>query len=54
MSEPATVEETRKRLDYEAQCYRQAEELVRNQLLLLQFSVNKSMKAIRSTGRGAS
>jgi len=39
MSNPATIEETRMKLDYQAQCYRHAEMIVRSRLQLLLSSV---------------
>jgi hypothetical protein len=41
MGNPATVEETRMKLDYEAQCYRQAEGIVRARLQRLQDAARR-------------
>jgi len=41
MSNPATIEETRMKLDYEAQCYRHAEIIVRSRLQWLQASIER-------------
>jgi len=45
LSNPITAEETRMKLDYEAQCYRQAEAIVRARLQQLQDTVGKTIKA---------
>ena len=47
VSTPPTAEETRQRLDYEQQCYRQAETIVRGRLDQLQHSVHEITKAVR-------
>ena len=47
LSNPITAEETRMKLDYEQQCYRQAEFIVRARLQQLQDSVDETIKAIR-------
>jgi hypothetical protein len=44
MSSTITAEETREKLDYEAQCYRQAETIVRARLEALQEAVGKMLK----------
>jgi hypothetical protein len=41
VSSPITVEETRMKLDYEAQCYRQSESIVRARLEALQQAVGR-------------
>ena len=41
LSNPATAEEMRMKLDYEQQCYRQAEAIVRTRLQQLQNSLDK-------------
>jgi hypothetical protein len=46
-STPPTAEETRQRLDYEQQCYRHAEIIVRGRLHELQDSVYGMIKAVR-------
>jgi hypothetical protein len=46
LSNPATPDETRMKLDYEAQCYRQAEFIVRERLLQLQDSVDETIRAV--------
>ena len=46
-STPPTAEETRQKLDYEQQCYRQAEIIVRGRLHQLQDSVYEMIKAVR-------
>jgi hypothetical protein len=51
---PATTQEMRAKLDYEAQCYRQAEAIVRARLLRLQDSVDKTIKAINPIRRNDS
>jgi hypothetical protein len=45
LSNPVTVEETRMKLDYEQQCYRQAESITRDRLQQLQNSVDKTIAA---------
>jgi hypothetical protein len=45
VSSPATPEETRMKLDYEQQCYRQAESIVRSRLNQLQDSVDETVRA---------
>ena len=47
VSSPITAEETRMKLDYEQQCYRQAEAIARARLEKLQASVDKKKKANR-------
>ena len=47
MSNPATVEQTRAKLDYEAQCYRQAEAIVRERLGQMHDAAKKMIRAIR-------
>jgi len=47
LSNPVTAEETRMKLDYEQQCYRQAEFIVRARLQQLQDSVGETIKTIR-------
>jgi hypothetical protein len=51
MSNPPTVDETRMKLDYEAQCYRQSEEIVRARLHRLQDAVETMIKAARQSAR---
>ena len=46
LSNPATAEETRMKLDYEQQCYRQAESIVRARLNQLQDSVDETVRAV--------
>lgn len=46
VSNPMTAEETRQKLDYEQQCYRQAETNVRGRLDRLQDSVEETVKAV--------
>jgi hypothetical protein len=45
VSTPVTAEENRMKLDYEAQCYRQTEGIVRARLTKLQEAVGKLVKA---------
>jgi len=47
VSDPITAEETRQKLDYEQQCYRAAERIVRARLEKLQDSVQKMIKVAR-------
>jgi hypothetical protein len=47
-------EEERMKLDYERQCYRHAEMIVRGRLDLLQSSVDKTINAIKRTDRNGS
>ena len=47
MSNPPTVEQTRMKLDYEAQCYRQSEEIVRARLQRLQDAVETMIRTAR-------
>ena len=54
MSNPATGEETRAKLDYEAQCYRQAEAIIRARLLQLLSSVDKTIKFVKRREPGNS
>ena len=50
---PATeTADERQRLDYERQCYRQAEIIVRTRLQILQNSIEKTVKAIKSGDQG--
>jgi hypothetical protein len=51
---PPTPEETRQKLDYEAQCYRQAEALVRARLEALQEAVRQMLAATASRATLAS
>jgi hypothetical protein len=44
VSDPITAEETRQKLDYEQQCYRASESIVRARLEQLQGSVRKMIK----------
>ena len=44
----------RMKLDYERQCYRHAEMIVRNRLELLQNSVDTTIKALKRTEGGGS
>jgi len=46
LSNPATAEETRMKLDYEQQCYRQAEFIVRARLNQLQDAVDATVRAV--------
>lgn len=46
VSSPVTAEETRQKLDYEQQCYRQAETNVRGRLDTLQDAVSDTIKAV--------
>jgi len=41
----------RQKLDYGRQCYRHAEMIVRARLELLQSSINRTINAVRSSGR---
>jgi hypothetical protein len=43
----------RQKLDYERQCYRHAEMIVRSRLQLLQDSVEKTISAIQRNERGS-
>lgn len=45
-SSPMTAEETRQKLDYEQQCYRQSESNVRGRLHTLQDAVGETIKAV--------
>jgi hypothetical protein len=45
-----TSEEIRQKLDYEAQCYRQAREIVAERLLTLQGAVNNAIRRSRPRG----
>jgi hypothetical protein len=47
-----TNADERQKLDYERQCYRHAEMIVRNRLQLLQDSVDKTISAIQRSERG--
>ena len=44
LSNPVTAEEMRMKLDYEGQCYRQAESITRDRLQQLQNSIDKMIK----------
>ena len=46
LSNPITAEQMRMKLDYEQQCYRQAEEIARTRLQQLQDSIGKTIRAI--------
>lgn len=46
--EPSDVADERQKLDYERQCYRHAEMIVRARLELLQESVDRTISAVRS------
>jgi len=46
VSSPPTAEETRQKLDYEQQCYRQSESNVRGRLHTLQDAVGETIKAV--------
>jgi hypothetical protein len=46
LSNPVTAEEARMKLDYESQCYRQAEFIVRERLQRLQDSVDETVRAV--------
>jgi hypothetical protein len=46
VSSPITAEETRMKLDYEAQCYRQSEAIVRARLEALQVAVGRIVKRV--------
>jgi len=43
LSNPIAPEQMRMKLDYEQQCYRQAEEIVRTRLRQLQDSIGKTI-----------
>lgn len=47
VSYPITAEETRQKLDYQQQCYRQAETIVRARLEQLQDSVQEMIRVAR-------
>ena len=47
MSSPPSVEETRMKLDYEAQCYRQEVMILRARLQRLQDAAEKMIRAVR-------
>jgi hypothetical protein len=47
VSDPITADEMRQKLDYQQQCYRQAETIVRARLARLQDSVQEMIKAAR-------
>jgi hypothetical protein len=51
VSNPVTAEQLRMKLDYEQQCYRQAEEIVRTRLRQLQDSVSKTIRAVERRNR---
>jgi hypothetical protein len=51
VSNPITAEQMRMKLDYEQQCYRQAEEIVRARLHQLQDSVRKTIRAVERRNR---
>jgi hypothetical protein len=46
LSNPITAEQMRMKLDYEQQCYRQAEEIVRTRLRQLQDSIGITIRVI--------
>jgi hypothetical protein len=46
-----TDDAARKKLDYERQCYRRAEIIVRSRLRLLQASVGDTIKAVKRCAR---
>jgi len=48
---PEAKTDERMKLDYERQCYRHAEMIVRHRLELLQSSVDKTIKAVNHTER---
>lgn len=47
VSNPITAEEARQKLDYEQQCYRQAESIARERLHQLQDAIDKTPKVVR-------
>jgi hypothetical protein len=47
-----TKADERQKLDYERQCYRHAEMIVRNRLQLLQGSVDKTISAVKRSEQG--
>jgi hypothetical protein len=51
VSSPMTAEELRMKLDYEQQCYRQAEEITRTRLRQLQEAVDKTIRASERSRR---
>jgi hypothetical protein len=51
VSNPITAEEKLRKLDYEQQCYRQAESIARDRLEQLQNSVARTTKAIGRRNR---
>jgi hypothetical protein len=51
-AEPNTDDQNK--LDYERQCYRHAEIIVRNRLQLLQRSVNKTIRAVKRSEQSGS
>jgi hypothetical protein len=51
LSNPITAEQMRMKLDYEQQCYRQAEEIARTRLQQLQDSIGKTIRAIEQRNR---
>ena len=51
LSNPITAEQMHMKLDYEQQCYRQAEEIVRTRLQQLQDSIGKTIRAIEQRRR---
>ena len=54
VSSPMTAEETRMKLDYEQQCFRQAETNVRGRLDRLQDSVEETIQAVKQREGAAS
>ena len=51
LSNPITAEQMRMKLDYEQQCYRQAEEIVRTRLRQLQDSIGETIRVIEQRKR---
>ena len=51
LSNPITAEQMRMKLDYEQQCYRQAEEIVRARLRELQDSIGETIRVIEQRKR---
>jgi hypothetical protein len=49
--EPTDATDERQKLDYQRQCYRHAEMIVRARLELLQGSVDRTISAVRSSGQ---
>jgi hypothetical protein len=50
LSSPVTAEEMRMKLDYEGQCYRQAESITRDHLQQLQNALNKTIATVGTSG----